>query len=77
MAACPPDHLTEQIVIDGKSTDIVSLEGIPIGPTWHAKYLIGADENGRDLAVRLLYGAGSPRAISAGAPTRSSVACWT
>ena len=28
------NHLTEQTVIDGKSTDIVSLAGIPIGPTW-------------------------------------------
>ena len=30
---------------------------MPIGPTWNGSYLLGADENGRDLAVRLLYGA--------------------
>ena len=36
--------------------DIVSPSGIPIGPTWKSRYLFGADENGRDLAVRLLYG---------------------
>jgi peptide/nickel transport system permease protein len=30
--------------------------GIPIGPTWHAKFFLGADEVGRDVAVRLLYG---------------------
>jgi peptide/nickel transport system permease protein len=30
--------------------------GIPIGPTWHSRYLLGADSNGRDTAVRLLYG---------------------
>jgi peptide/nickel transport system permease protein len=30
--------------------------GIPIGPTWHAKYFLGADNVGRDVAVRLLYG---------------------
>jgi peptide/nickel transport system permease protein len=30
--------------------------GIPIGPTWHSKYFLGADINGRDEAVRLLYG---------------------
>ena len=35
---------------------IVSLTGIPIGPTWHSQYFLGADANGRDVAVRLLYG---------------------
>jgi peptide/nickel transport system permease protein len=30
--------------------------GIPIGPTWHAKFFLGADDAGRDVAVRLLYG---------------------
>jgi peptide/nickel transport system permease protein len=30
--------------------------GIPLGPTWHAKYFLGADNVGRDVAVRLLYG---------------------
>jgi peptide/nickel transport system permease protein len=61
------NHLTERTVIDGKPTDIVSLEGIPIGPTWERSYLIGADENGRDLAVRLLYGARTTLMIGGGA----------
>ncbi len=30
--------------------------GLPIGPTWHSKYFLGADASGRDVAVRLLYG---------------------
>lgn len=30
--------------------------GLPIGPTWHSKFLLGADNVGRDVAVRLLYG---------------------
>ena len=30
--------------------------GMPIGPTWHAHYFLGADNVGRDVAVRLLYG---------------------
>ncbi len=30
--------------------------GLPIGPTWHAKFFLGADSTGRDVAVRLLYG---------------------
>jgi peptide/nickel transport system permease protein len=50
------NHLTDRIELNGKKTDVVSLLDIPIGPTWHAKYFLGADENGRDLAVRLLYG---------------------
>src|SRR5436305_672510 len=36
--------------------DIVSPDGVPIGPTFTRHYFFGADTNGRDLAVRLLYG---------------------
>ena len=32
------------------------VDGIPIGPTWHGKFFLGADRNGRDTMVRLLYG---------------------
>jgi peptide/nickel transport system permease protein len=59
------NHLTDRTVIDGVPTDVVSLEGIPIGPTWEGSYLLGADENGRDLAVRLLYGARTTLVIGA------------
>ncbi len=34
----------------------VSTTGVPIGPTWSAHYFLGADGQGRDVAVRLLYG---------------------
>ena len=56
VAGTTPDenHLTDRVTIDGKQTDVVSLEGIPIGPTWGSKFFAGADENGRDLMVRLL-----------------------
>jgi peptide/nickel transport system permease protein len=50
------NHITETITINGKETDVVSPEGIPIGPGLHAKYLLGADTNGRDVMVRLMYG---------------------
>ncbi len=41
----------------GKTEYILSPTGIPIGPTWDFKhYFLGADGNGRDVAVRLLYG---------------------
>jgi peptide/nickel transport system permease protein len=61
------NHLTDRTAIDGRSTDVVSLEGIPIGPTWQSAYFLGADENGRDLMVRLLYGARATLAIGGGA----------
>ena len=35
---------------------MVSPDGVPIGPTFSSRYFFGADSNGRDLAVRLLYG---------------------
>ena len=50
------NHLTEQVVVDGTPKDVVSPDGVPIGPTWHAEFFLGADESGRDIAVRLLYG---------------------
>ena len=50
------NHLTDKITIDGERTDVVSLDGVPIGPTWKGEFFLGADTNGRDTAVRLLYG---------------------
>jgi peptide/nickel transport system permease protein len=62
-------HLGETFTRDGKQVQIVSkggfvngqfiAGGIPVGPQlWHAggKYVFGADGQGRDVAVRLLYG---------------------
>ncbi|MCW2549709.1 MAG: binding-protein-dependent transport system inner rane component [Mycobacterium sp.] len=49
-------HISEVIKVGGKVENVVSLTGIPIGPTWHSKFLLGADTSGRDVAVRLLYG---------------------
>jgi len=39
---------------------------IPIGPTWHANYFIGADEQGRDVMARVLYGGRSSLEIGVG-----------
>ena len=50
------NHITDQITVDGKKKDVVAPDGVPIGPTWHAKFFLGADTNGRDIMVRLLYG---------------------
>jgi peptide/nickel transport system permease protein len=61
-------HLTDTITVNGEEVDVVSKGGvengklvasIPIGPQWGAaggKYVLGADQLGRDIAVRLLYG---------------------
>jgi peptide/nickel transport system permease protein len=61
------NHLTDQTVVDGQPTDVVSIEGVPIGPTWDSAYFLGADENGRDLMVRLLYGARASLTVGTGA----------
>ena len=62
------EHLLETINVNGKHIDVVSKGGIvngklvastPIGPQWFnagGKYVLGADQLGRDVAVRLLYG---------------------
>jgi peptide/nickel transport system permease protein len=51
------NHTTDQIKVDGKLTDVVSVDGVPIGPTYTGRFFLGADgSNGRDVAVRLLYG---------------------
>lgn len=50
------EHISETIKINGKPTQVVNNIGIPIGPTWQGRFLLGADANGRDVAVRLLYG---------------------
>jgi peptide/nickel transport system permease protein len=63
------NHLGETFTKDGKQVPVVSkggfvngefiAGGIPVGPQlWHAggRYVFGADNQGRDVAVRLLYG---------------------
>lgn len=50
------NNITGTVNVGGKEQNIVSESGVPIGPTWGAHYFLGADANGRDLAVRLLYG---------------------
>jgi len=69
LAGTTPDenHLTDQVVVAGKKEFVVSLDGVPIGPTWQSAYLLGADENGRDLMVRLLYGGRTSLLIGAAA----------
>jgi peptide/nickel transport system permease protein len=50
------NHVTDVITVGGRQVNVVSLNGLPIGPTWHGRFLLGADSNGRDTAIRALYG---------------------
>jgi peptide/nickel transport system permease protein len=56
-------NISGTTVVDGKTVDVVQQGGgalglgeIPIGPTWHSNYFLGADNQGRDVAARVLYG---------------------
>jgi peptide/nickel transport system permease protein len=54
------NHLTDTIKEGGKTVNVVAYNGIPVGPQWFkagGRFLLGADGNGRDIMVRLLYGA--------------------
>ncbi|MEA2220337.1 MAG: peptide/nickel transport system permease protein [Solirubrobacteraceae bacterium] len=61
------NHLTATVMKGGKQVDVVSPDGVPIGPTWHSHFFLGADESGRDIAVRLLYGGRASLMIGIGA----------
>jgi len=63
------NNLTGQVTVRGESEpkDVVTPDGVPIGPTWQGRYFLGADTNGRDIAVRLLYGGRTSLLIGVGA----------
>ena len=50
------NHLSDTIQKDGETVNVVGFDGVPIGPTWQGEFFLGADGNGRDQMVRLLYG---------------------
>ncbi|RBM06202.1 ABC transporter permease [Novacetimonas cocois] len=64
-------NVAGSVMLDGREVDIMQpndnplhLGLSPIGPTWRASYLLGADSQGRDLASRLLYGGRNSLLIS-------------
>jgi peptide/nickel transport system permease protein len=69
-------NLAGTVIVDGASVPVMqqSTEGLglgvtPIGPTWDlAGYALGADNQGRDVLARLLYG-GRNSLLIAGAAT--------
>jgi peptide/nickel transport system permease protein len=67
-------NLDGSVTIAGVAHDILQaadnplhLGAAPIGPTWHGAYFLGADNQGRDVAARLLYGGRNSLLISAAA----------
>jgi peptide/nickel transport system permease protein len=70
--------LSATTVIDGKRVDVLQQGGgalrlgeTPIGPTWQRNYFLGADNQGRDVAARVLYGGRTSLLIGIG----SAVIC--
>lgn len=68
------NHITQRLRIDHRNVDVVSPTGVPIGPTWNGRFLLGADPNGRDVAVRLLYGGRNSLQIAATATVTTMLA---
>jgi peptide/nickel transport system permease protein len=64
--------LDSQITLHGKTVPVMQpsptgLGMTPIGPTWQGQYFLGADNQGRDVAARLLYGGRNSLLIAGGA----------
>ncbi|ADB50601.1 ABC transporter permease [Conexibacter woesei] len=61
------NHIADTVMVDGKRTNVVGLDGTPLGPTWSSRFMLGADRNGRDVMVRLLYGGRTSLLVAFGA----------
>jgi peptide/nickel transport system permease protein len=66
-------NLSGTTVVDGRRVDVLQQGGgklgigeTPIGPTWHSNYLLGADNQGRDVMARVLYGGRASLQIGVG-----------
>ena len=67
------NNLNGTTVVDGKEVEVLQQGGgalklgeTPIGPTWHSNYFLGADNQGRDVMARILYGGRASLAIGIG-----------
>ena len=73
-------NLSGTTVVNGKRVEVIQQGGgalglgeTPIGPTWQANYLLGADNQGRDVAARVLYGGRASLEIGVGSALICSV----
>jgi peptide/nickel transport system permease protein len=70
-------HISAQTVVNGERVDVIQQSGglglgeVPIGPTWQSNYFLGADNLGRDVMARVLYGGRASLEIGIG----SAVIC--
>jgi peptide/nickel transport system permease protein len=67
-------NISGTVTINGKKVSVIQQGGgklglgeNPIGPTWHSQYFLGADNAGRDVAARVLYGGRASLEIGIGA----------
>jgi peptide/nickel transport system permease protein len=70
------NHLSDRIEVNGEQVNVVALDGVPIGPQYFkadGKFFLGADRNGRDIMVRLLYGGRNSLAIGVTAALMTTV----
>jgi peptide/nickel transport system permease protein len=70
------NHLTDTLQEGKKQVFVVALNGTPVGPQWFkagGRFFLGADINGRDIMVRLLYGARTSLEIGVSAALISAI----
>jgi len=72
-------NISGTVTINGKTEPVLQQGGgklglgeTPIGPTWHSHYLLGADNQGRDVAARVLYGGRASLEIGLGSALLAS-----
>ena len=73
-------NLSGTTIVDGKRVEVIQSGGgklglgeVPIGPTWQRNFFVGADNQGRDVAARVLYGGRSSLLIGIGS---ALIACF-
>jgi peptide/nickel transport system permease protein len=71
-------NISGTTVVDGQRVGVLQQGGgvlglgeVPIGPTWETNYFLGADNQGRDVMARVLYGGRASLEIGVG----SAVIC--
>jgi peptide/nickel transport system permease protein len=74
-------HISATTVVNGKRVDVIQQGGgalglgeVPLAPTWRSNYFIGADNQGRDVMARVLYGGRASLAVGIGSAVICSIA---
>lgn len=74
-------NISGTTVVGGKRVEVMQQGGgelglgeVPIAPTWESNYFLGADNQGRDVMARLLYGGRASLLVGVGSATICSLA---